>query len=100
MPKRSTAERGYGTAHRKERARLAPYVQAGEAMCMQPVCVMPTRWIEPGTRWALGHNDARTAWIGPVHERCNQLDGASKGGKVIAARKRVKVQVRASREWG
>lgn len=84
----STTERGYGTAHQRERARLKPIVDAGQAFCAQPVCLMPSRWIQPGTPWALGHSDDRSHWIGSVHYQCNQRDGASKGGKVIAARKR------------
>lgn len=86
--KRTTTERGYGTAHQRERARLKPLVDAGHAWCAQPICIYPTRWIQPGTRWALGHNDARTAWIGPVHHACNQLDGARRGGRTTAARRR------------
>lgn len=84
----TTTERGYGWAHQKERRRLKPVVDAGNAWCAQPICLMPTRWITPGTPWALGHNDTRTAWIGPVHAICNQRDGASKGGKAITRRRR------------
>lgn len=93
----STTARGYGYQHQRERARLKRIVDAGQAYCCQPVCLMPDRWIKPGTPWALGHNDDRTAWIGPTHEVCNQRDGASKGGKVIAARKHP--QVNASQDW-
>lgn len=83
----STTARGYGTEHQRERARLKPLVDAGQAYCAQPVCLKPNRWIQPATRWALGHNDDRTAWIGPVHQLCNQRDGASKGGRATAARR-------------
>jgi hypothetical protein len=91
--KGTTTERGYGYPHRKERARLALLVAAGQAYCQQGRhgssgrCIYPSRWIAPGSRWALGHNDARTGWIGTVHAACNQLDGASRGGKTIAARR-------------
>jgi hypothetical protein len=78
----STAERGYGAAHQRERERLRPLVDAGLAYCQQPVCLMTARRIEPGTPWALGHNDARTAWIGPTHALCNAHDGAVKAGRV------------------
>ena len=100
--KGDTAARGYGTDHRRERKRLTPLVDSGNAYCMQPVCLMPARWIQPGTPWALGHNDARTAWIGPTHAVCNQRDGASKGGKVIAARRSGTTTAqpgRSSRDW-
>jgi hypothetical protein len=89
----SSAARGYGYHHRKTRAALAPTVEAGNAHCAQGLngssgtCHYPTRRILPGQKWALGHNDTRTAYIGPVHARCNQLDGASRGGKTIAARR-------------
>jgi hypothetical protein len=100
----SSAARGYGYAHRKERARLAPHVQRGDTYCQQGLngssghCHYPTRRILPGQPWALGHNDARTAWIGPVHARCNQLDGASRGGQTIAARRQTHTIWR-SRTW-
>jgi hypothetical protein len=88
MPaKASTTARGYGYEHQKERRRLTPLVNSGQAVCAQPVCIHRDRTIQPGTPWALGHNDNRTAWIGPVHADCNQQDGASKGGRTIAARK-------------
>ncbi|MCU1418742.1 MAG: hypothetical protein JWP32_2916 [Schumannella sp.] len=103
MPKKSTTQRGYGYAHQKERRRLTPTVNAGRAYCAQPVCIHADRWIRPGTPWALGHNNNRTAWIGPVHADCNQLDGASRGGKEIAARKHGKASpsrtTHASQDW-
>lgn len=106
MSRGTTAQRGYGYAHRRERARWAPIVAGGHASCQQGLsgssgrCHYPTRTIHPGQRWALGHNDARTAWIGPVHARCNQLDGASRGGKAIAARRgRRSAPIWRSRAW-
>jgi hypothetical protein len=100
MPKKSTTERGYGYAHQQERRRLTPLVNAGDAYCAQPICIHATRWIRPGTPWALGHNTNRTAWIGPVHADCNQLDGASRGGKEIAARRHPQhATSTASRDW-
>jgi hypothetical protein len=104
MSKKTTTQRGYGYAHQQERRRLTPTVNAGRAYCAQPVCIHTDRWIRPGTPWALGHNNNRTAWIGPVHADCNQRDGASRGGKVIASRKKkqpagtTRTHV-ASRDW-
>jgi hypothetical protein len=92
----------YGNDHQKERRRLDPLIQSGHGWCAQPICLMPTRWIQPGARWALGHNDAGTAWIGPVHEFCNQRAAAAKGGRVAAARhgtRRWRVQVRQLPRW-
>ena len=102
MTKPNTTAAGYGSAHQKERARLTPIVNAGDAYCAQPICLEPTRWIRPGTPWDLGHNETRTAWIGPTHRRCNQTAGASKGGRVIAARQRGTTYVSpviSSQEW-
>jgi hypothetical protein len=87
-PKGGTTQRGYGSDHQRERARLAPLVAAGLARCMQPVCVMPSRCILPTQRWALGHTEDRTAWLGPVHAKCNQVDGARRGGRAALAQRR------------
>lgn len=81
-----TAARGYGYRHQQERRRLRPLVEAGNAYCTQPVCLKPSRWIQPGTPWDVGHNDDRTAYTGPTHRACNQTAGASKGGKVTGKR--------------
>jgi hypothetical protein len=72
----------YGAAHQRERLRWKPTVDAGEAFCAQPICLMTNRWIPPGTAWALGHDDTGTRWIGPVHKRCNDSDGATRGNKM------------------
>lgn len=93
----------YGIHHQKERARLKPTIDAGGGWCTQPTCRMPSRWIQPGTPWCLGHNDAGTEWIGPVHEYCNQREAASKGGRIVAARygrsNRGRRQVRQLPRW-
>lgn len=90
----TTSTRGYNTAHRAERARLKPSVERGETTCQQGLpgnsssgrCLHPTRTIHPGQPWALGHNDTRTAWIGPVHTDCNQHDAATRGGRTTNQR--------------
>jgi len=77
----------YDWRHQKERARLKPIVERGEAWCQQGAlgngssgrCLKASRWIQPGSRWVLGHNDAGTAWIGPVHWVCNHHDAARRG---------------------
>lgn len=87
-PTLSTTARGYGADHRRRRAADRQLVDAGLAYCQQPVCLYRSRWIPPGSAWDEGHNDQRTDWIGPCHRRCNQIAGASKGGKVVHARQR------------
>jgi hypothetical protein len=86
----------YNWAHQKERARLKPIVERGEAWCQQGRpgngssgrCLKATRWIAPGSRWVLGHNDAGTAWIGPCHHACNHQDAAVRGGRAALAKRR------------
>jgi len=60
---------------RRYEQQLAIY---GSLTCAQPVCVMPSRIILPGMRWCGGHDDTGTAYIGPVHERCNVKDAAKR----------------------
>jgi hypothetical protein len=71
----STTARGYGSAHRAERAHWLPHVEAGQVNCHAKVCLMQTRRILPGSLWDLGHTEDRTAWTGPEHRRCNRADG-------------------------
>ena len=58
--------------HRRTRAAYAAQLQRdGYLTCAQPVCTRRSRTIHPGDDWAAGHNDAGTAYIGPVHRDCN-----------------------------
>lgn len=76
MPKRAgTTDRGYGSAHQRERAKWVPVIASGNGRCHAITCMMPTRWIPPGSPWDLGHNEQRTRWTGPEHRRCNRADG-------------------------
>jgi hypothetical protein len=72
----STTARGYGRAHQLQRAKWQTTVNAGLAHCHAKLCLMPTRWIEPGSTWDLGHTEDRTAWTGPEHTRCNRSEGS------------------------
>jgi hypothetical protein len=72
----SRQDRGYDADYDRERRRWAPKVEAGQTHCHAIVCVMPARWICPGTPWDLGHDDQRRI-RGPEHMRCNR----SAGGK-------------------
>lgn len=70
-----TTARGYGAEHQALRTRWQPIVDAGQANCHATQCLMPIRWIMPGTPWDLGHTEDRTAYTGPEHQRCNRADG-------------------------
>ena len=92
MLRPTTGQRGYGLAHKKERARWKPKVNAGLVDCFR--CHQP---IEAGRAWDLGHTDDRTAWTGPEHVVCNRKAGGANGAMVTnATRSRC---VRVSRAW-
>lgn len=76
----------YGHAHQKERARWAPLVEAGDAYCAEPRCLMPTRWIPPGSPWHLCHDPSGTAYIGVGHAKCNTSEGGIRGNRGRKAR--------------
>jgi hypothetical protein len=75
----TTYQRGYGPAHRKLKDQWRPTVEEGHAYCHATICLLPTRWIQPGTPWHLGHTPDRTGWTGPEHQRCGAADGARRG---------------------
>lgn len=64
--------RGYGPEHQAERARWEPVIAAGNGRCAETVCLEDTRYIAPGTPWDLAHNETRTGYKGPAHQRCNR----------------------------
>ena len=70
----------YNTAeHKRLRAQYGRQIAAGQGWCVEPVCVMPSRYIAPGTAstdWHVPHNeDGVTYRGGPAHMRCNTADG-------------------------
>ena len=74
----TTAERGYGTEHRRLRKQVAKVVAAGRASCWR--CGQP---IHPGAHWDLGHSDsigAKTFGVykGPEHRTCSRSAGGWK----------------------
>ena len=89
----TAAHRG---AHPKIRAKYKSAVDAGEAFCAEPICVLPHRWIEPGTPWDLAHDRDTGGYRGPAHARCNRAEGARYGNHRRAGRPPV---VRRTREW-
>ena len=85
MPGETTA-RGYGTAHQALRTQWDSYVQAGDTYCHAAICLEPSRYIEPGSSWDLGHTPDRQAYTGPEHARCNRTEGARRGNRQRQAR--------------
>jgi hypothetical protein len=77
-----TVARGYGAAHRRERARWARVVASGAASCVR--CGGE---LVPGAPWDLDHDESRQTYLGPAHVRCNRSAGARKGNR--ARRRRV-----------
>jgi hypothetical protein len=68
----TTTERGYGQQHQLERAKWAPIVKAGRAICWR--C---RRLILPGQPWDLGHDDNdRRIYRGPECRGCNRATAA------------------------
>jgi hypothetical protein len=94
----STTARGYGARHQAERKRWAPLVQAGLVVCVR--CGL---LIEPGSRWALDHDDDKVHYLGPAHFGCNAKAAAQLGNRRMREKKQLEDQasvVRStSREW-
>lgn len=101
---RSTAERGYGHAHRKERDRWKPLVNSGGAICWRcrqqipPAgrgrCPKCGKWHRT---WHLGHDDHdRSVYRGPEHLCCNE---ATAGRRKRITKHAQTILKRTSREW-
>lgn len=65
-------ERGYGAAHQAERATYIALIKAGTTVR----CVTCNAKLD--TTLHLGHNDARTDWIGPQCAFCNDSQAGTK----------------------
>ena len=76
----------YGTSYQAIRKAWAPVVARGDATCHEPICLMPTRAITPGSRWHLSHDPTGTVILGPSHQRCNTSEAATRGNKERASR--------------
>lgn len=78
--------------HKGLRAKLAPIVASGRALCAEIVCLEErdgrSRRILPGTPWDVAHSDDGLTYKGPAHARCNRSDGARRGNAKRAAPKR------------
>lgn len=75
----------YRRAHQAERERWRPTVEAGQAYCVEPICLELRdgrgRWIHPLSKWHLCHDAATGAWLGPGHPRCNIAESNRRNAK-------------------
>jgi hypothetical protein len=78
------AQRGYGREHQRLRREVGRVVASGQARCA--ICGKP---IAPGARFDLDHTPDRSAYRGPAHVSCNRSDGASRGNRMRAGRRRL-----------
>ncbi len=71
----TTAARGYGASHQRERADWDLVVRAGGVICRRAsfgLCVAPVPEIAADEDWQLGHPDAQcSAPKAPEHVVCN-----------------------------
>ena len=78
----------YDYRHQQERAKWKPAVDAGLVTCHEPICLMPSRRIAPGTPWHLSHTPDGKQWTGPSHVRCNTSEAAIRGNNMRRGIKR------------
>lgn len=64
------AEAKYRGAYLALRRAWSSVVARGEARCAEPICLMPTRHIPPGSKWDLSHDPTGTVILGPSHRSC------------------------------
>lgn len=84
-PRRSTAARGYGGSHAKERKKWEPIVRAGRAICAR--CGKP---IHPAAPFDLDHAEDRRYYIGVSHMACNRRAAAHKTNAIRRARSKTR----------
>ena len=72
----------YGEHHQLERAKYAKAIRASGGHCMERICVMPSRRIEPGAYWHLAHDHVSggpSDYLGPAHPECNEQEARERG---------------------
>ena len=72
----------YDEGHRAERGKYVDVIRGHGGICMEKVCIKPTRRIEPGAYWHLGHDHERGGqrdYVGPVHPECNRHEAEQRG---------------------
>jgi hypothetical protein len=95
----SSTARGYDGPYRRLRKEWAAVVEQGHAWCSEPRCVMPSRWIAPGSEWHLAHSPDRQRIIGPAHAKCNLSEAGRRGNPKGLAKPRRNRPWRPSRRW-
>ena len=93
-PSGATTRGGWGNAHQRRRAAIAPLVNAGKATCAR--CNEP---IHPDEEWHLDHNDTRDGYLGVSHAYCNLSAGANKANGRRRPEPYVQLPYRWSRRW-
>lgn len=88
-------QRGYGWPHQKARRAALTALQDGDLchFCKRPM------YRADASNLALDHNDTRTGYRGLTHARCNQLDGARKGGRAKGRKHHRPTPAWQSRTW-
>lgn len=87
-PQHRTAE------YRQAEASCKQQVTTGQAFCVEPRCLLPSRWIPPWFAdvkprlWSVSHDTTGTVVLGPSHKRCNLSEAAVRGNRMRAARRR------------
>lgn len=71
----------YGATYQAIRRAYAAVVERGEATCSEPICLLPSRTIRPGSKWHLSHDITGTRILGPSHVRCNVAESAIRSNK-------------------
>jgi hypothetical protein len=73
--------------HKALRRKWAAVIATGHGRCVEPICLMTSRWIEPGSAWDVPHNeDGVTYRDGPAHAKCNRAEGATRGNRKRSGR--------------
>ena len=76
----------YGERHRIEREKYAETLNTYGGVCMERVCILPSRRIEAGASWHLAHDHERggqTDYLGPAHPECNRREAQVRRGEWI-----------------
>lgn len=70
--------------YRRAKAEFGAVIKRGDGWCVEPICLMPSRYIEPSTptrQWDVCHDITGTFITGPGHAKCNRSEGATRGNK-------------------